>query len=85
MAMVPKIPGHSIRVEPTTSGRRWRIRCECGFGGDQPNNPGMPTRTYATDVVALATAIRHLHKVQRDPVDQARRDGVSTRPLHRTA
>lgn len=80
MAVAPKTPGHSIRVLPTQSGRRWLVRCECGLGGDQPNNPGVPSRTYATDAVALAVAIRHLRQVAK-----AQRESGSTTSLHRIA
>jgi hypothetical protein len=83
VAVVPKIPGHSIRVFPTESGRRWEVLCECGFGGRHPNNPDTPLRTYATDAVALAVAIRHLRKLMRAPEEAARRNGLSTSPLHR--
>jgi hypothetical protein len=71
VAVVPKIPGHSIRVGPSTSGRRWLARCQCGY----------VSATRTSEALALGAAIHHLQKTAR----QLRVDGVSHQPIHRSA
>lgn len=69
--MVPKLPGHSIRVGPNKSGERYLATCECSY----------VSAGRTSEALALGAAIHHLRKVAA----QLRADGVSTRALHRSA
>lgn len=69
--MVPKLPGHSIRVGLNKPGERYLAVCECGYR----------SATKISEAVALGSAVHHLRKVAA----QLRADGVSTRSLHRSA
>lgn len=52
--------GHSMVVDRTTSGRRWRWSCECGAGWHQEGDP-----TRATELEALRSCVHHGRNVKR--------------------
>ena len=82
MGTVHKIEGHDMKIEPTESGRRFRLLCSCGFGfarwiGETP-------ATCATEREAVRKGIWHLQKID-EQMRKAERDGVSTTSSQRSA
>ncbi len=70
--------GHTgVVIEQTVSGRRWIVRCDCGWGAPMPD--GRPTATRATFAEAVKSGQYHLRKAVRDDLARSERDGVSVR------
>lgn len=75
--------GHECKVEPTRSGRRWVVRCSCGYGAplDHGNGVVQDVITRTSEAEAVRTAIWHLRTPDREAAKRAedlRRNGVST-------
>jgi hypothetical protein len=68
-----------MRVEPTESGRRWRLVCSCGLG--LPKWPGDTPPTCATETAAQAKGIWHW-KQETAKLRELRRMGLGPRVHH---
>lgn len=71
--------GHSMKVERTRSGHRWRWSCECGAGWQKDGDP-----TRATEVAALSSAVRHGQLVKQEALRLLAVDGIRL-PVTRSA
>lgn len=68
--------GHDrVVIEPTVSGRRFIVRCSCGWGA--PRQDGSPTITRATFAEAVKSGQHHIRTVVQRHLEGARRAGVS--------
>lgn len=73
--------GHAqVKIEPTKSGRRYQIECDCGWGA--PTSSGKPTVTCATELEATKRAIWHVKSSVDKYLDEKRNAGVS---IHQNA
>lgn len=66
MAAWAGLTGHSLAVSPTSSGRRWRVTCECGY------NVGPTTPTCRTEAQAWSKGLHHFRSV----AERLRANGV---------
>jgi hypothetical protein len=64
--------GHErVTIEPTSSGKRYTLRCTCGWGSPLPD--GRPTVTRATEREAAGAAVHHVRTaVDRYLADRAK-------------
>jgi alkylation response protein AidB-like acyl-CoA dehydrogenase len=67
--------GHAqVRVQPTKSGRRWELECDCGWGAPVG---GHPTVTCATELEAAKRAVWHVKSSVDRYLAEQRKSGVS--------
>jgi hypothetical protein len=68
--------GHDrVEIAPTVSGRRFIVRCSCGWGAPQKN--GSPSITRATFAEAVKSGQHHVRTVVQRHLERARSSGVS--------
>lgn len=71
--------GHELEVVPTSSGRRFIIRCRCGYGGFRSAHSqgsfGVSAVTRATFAEAIRTANWHADNVLSGGAQQDRQNG----------
>lgn len=76
--------GHSrVTIEPTESGKRYRLTCTCGWGA--PLADGRPTVTRATEVEAAGAAVHHVRTAVDRYLKERSRDGASPFGLNRVS
>ncbi len=72
--------GHAhLTMGPTDSGRRFWLRCSCGWG--KPLADGRPTVTTATKVEGVKRLQHHLEKAVSEHLAAAARNG-DARSVH---
>ncbi len=81
--LVPKVPGHSIRVTQPDGHKYWSVVCTCGFGA--PRRGMDHPQRFQLEAVAVTAAVRHVRWAAKESERQARLNGLSTTPLHRRA
>jgi hypothetical protein len=70
--------GHDrVEIYPTVSGRRFIVRCSCGWGAPQKSGAGSPTITRATFAEAVKSGQHHIRTVVQRHLERARSSGVS--------
>lgn len=68
--------GHAqVTIEPTKSGRRYQIQCDCGWG--RPMSDGRPTVTAATELEAAKRGVHHVKSNVDAYLAAQRKAGVS--------
>lgn len=66
--------GHErVTVEPTRSGKRWRLECSCGWG--RRLESGQDTVTRATEAEAARTAVWHVRSSVDRHLAEAQKSG----------
>lgn len=70
-------PGHSMTITRTTSGRRWKWSCICGYGWHKEGD-----RTRATELEACRDAVRHGLYVRKQLRQEAELRKGSTNMSH---
>ena len=72
--------GHTeVMIEPTASGRRWIVRCSCGWNA--PAADGRPIFTRATFAQAVRDGQDHLRRAVARYVRDRQANGVSAVPF----
>ncbi len=68
--------GHAhLSMGPTESGRRFWLRCSCGWG--QPKANGQPSVTTATEIEGVKRLQYHLEKAVSDHLNAVARNGAT--------
>ena len=72
--------GHTeVMIEPTASGRRWVVRCSCGWNAAEVD--GHPVFTRATFAEAVRAGQDHLRRAVERYVRTRRANGASAVPF----
>jgi len=70
--------GHYAEAAPTSTGKRWMLRCSCGWG--ELLADGRPTVTRATELEAMRTLWHHVRtSVEKHDAANRVNGGVSRR------
>ena len=76
--------GHErVTIEPTSTGKRFTLRCTCGWGAFLED--GRPTVTRATEVEAARAAVHHVKTAVDRYLAARAKDGASPFGLNRVS